>query len=190
MELIIISESKIKLMLTSDDMEKYRGREDTGEVMRCIMSVVREKYGYSGMNGRIFVQMYPSREGGCEMFVTKLGLRDGKNNSILLHSGEERTLTEYRRYMFRERGSHVIYSFEVMANLLATCLGLWMNDYNGESFAYVDKSHNMYYLLINRETYIASENLGHLCPSSTYYYINEHCDMVCDDAVRILGRLA
>ncbi len=190
MELIIISESRIKLMLTSDDMEGYKIGCDTGAIVRCIMSDVREKYGYSGMDGRIFVQMYTSRGGGCEMFVTRLEPTDTPNSQMLMQAGEERTVTEYRKYIFRDRGHHIIYSFESMEYLLLTCLGLWRSGYVGESLAYVDRMRRMYYLLLNRETHIAGENFGSLCPSKTYYYINEHCDMLCSDAVSVLGRLA
>ncbi len=190
MELIIISESKIKLMLTHDDMEIYRDGEDTGKLVRCIMSDVREKYGYNGMDGRIFVQMYTSREGGCEMFVTKLEPSAEARGRVLMQAGEERTVTEYRKYIFRDRGHHIIYSFESMEYLLSTCLGLWRGGYVGESLAYADKMRHRYYLLVNRETHIAGENFGSLCPSRTYYYISEHCDLICSDAVSTLGRLA
>ncbi len=190
MELIIISESKIKLMLTSHDMEEYGTDENTGHVVRSIMSDVKRKYGYSGMDGRIFVQMYLSREGGCEMFVTKLDERTQDVGRIFMEAGEERTMTELKRYMFGGRGHHVIYSFDAMEYMLKTCLGLHKSGYVGESLAYVDRFRRMYYLLLNRETHIAGENLGSLCPSRTYYYINEHCDMLCEDAVGVLGRLA
>ena len=190
MELIIISESKIKLMLTSRDMEEYSKDEDAGHVVRSIMSAVRHKYGYSGMDGRIFVQMYLSRGGGCEMFVTKLDERAEETGRIFMEAGDERTMTELKRYMFGGRVHHVIYSFETMEYMLRTCLGLWKSGYVGESLAYVDRVKRMYYLLLNRETHIAGENLGSLCPSRTYYYINEHCDMLCEDAVAVLGRLA
>jgi len=190
MELIIISESKIKLMLTSSDMEEYSSDEDAGHVVRSIMSDVKRKYGYSGMDGRIFVQMYLSKGGGCEMFVTKLEERAADTGRIFMRANEERTITELGRYMFGGRAHHVIYSFETMEYMLQTCLGLWKSGYAGESFAYVDRARRVYYLLLNRETHIAGENLGSLCPSRTYYYINEHCDMLCENAVGVLGILA
>lgn len=186
MELIIISESKIKLMLTPADMASYTG--NTKEVLREIMHDAREKCGFSAIDGRIFVQMYPSREGGCELFVTKL---DEHRNGIFMQSGEERTLTEYRKYIYRERGSHVIYSFDEMKYLLGCCLGLYRMQYGGSSRAYHDPHKKRYYLKLDCETPIAGENFGSLCPSRTYYYINEHCDVICaENAVEKLGKLA
>ena len=70
MELIIIDDCRIKLMLTAEDMAVYRiaaGECGTKEALRGIMKDAREKCGYrgTGMHGRIYVEMYPSRNGGC-----------------------------------------------------------------------------------------------------------------------------
>ncbi len=187
MELIIIDESRIKLMLTPEDMAIYRGvAEEAGtrEVLRGIMKDAREKCGYSGMKGRIYIQMYPSKEGGCELFVTKLAERE---NRVNMKAGNEGILAEYRKYIFRGR---VIYSFDSMTDLLGTCLGLMKTGYCGESAAYFDEAKRTYYLVIECESHIAGENLGSLCQSSAYYYINEHCTKICSDAVSKLGQLA
>ena len=165
MELIIISESKIKLMLTRDDMECYHGT--TKEMLKEIMEDVKQKCGCAGLEGRIFVQMYPSKSGGCELFVTRL---------------------EDRKYIFQERGSHIIYAFGAMNHLLGTCGGLSRLGYSGSSHAYHDSSTGKYYLLLECETHIAVEHFGSLCPSKLFYYINEHCDLFCRDAVEKLAK--
>ncbi len=188
MELIVISESKIKLMLTGEDMASYSG--STKEILSTIMNDVRNKCGCSGMSGRIFIQMYPSKGGGCEMFVTKLS--DDKPNEIkCMRTGEERVLTEYRKYIYTERGRYVIYSFENMENMLRCCRDLCGMKYNGSSAAYVEREKRIFYLLLESETHAAGENFGKLCPSRFYYYINEHCDVMCEkSAVEILARFA
>jgi len=187
MELIIISDSQIKLMLTPDDMAAYRNTDGNKAILRGILHDVREKCGYQGISGRVFIQMYPSREGGCELFVTKLKER---NEKTATGSGEDSVLTEYCKYLFKDRGSHIIYSFESLKYLLGTCLGLMQMQYSGESSAFIDRSKKRYYLILDCETHIAGEHFGSLCPSSAYYYINEHCDLICDAAVEKLGVLA
>ena len=202
MELIVIDESRIKVMLTAEEMKAYR-MEDGGtrEILRGIMADACRKCGYGGtvMRGRVYVEMYPSREGGCELFVTKLAERghgerkidcERENGTGMgMKSGNESILAEYRKYIFRGR---VIYAFERMEDLLGACLGLMKNGYRGESAAYRDEEKRGYYLILEQESPIASENLGSLCRSSLYYYINEHCRRLCDgcDAVVILGKLA
>lgn len=186
MELIIISESRIKLMLTPADMASYTG--STREMLRCIMHDAREKCGFSASDCRVFIQMYPSKEGGCELFVTKLS---DNRNGVFMQSGEERTLTEYRKYIYRDRASHVVYSFDEMRYLLGCCLGLCRMSYSGSSRAYRDPDKNRYYLKLDCETPMAGENFGSLCPSRMLYYINEHCDVICaENAVEKLGKLA
>jgi len=183
MELIVISDSKIKLMLTRDDMDHYRGA--TKDILRGIMEDVRRQCGCTMMNGRIYVQMYPSRSGGCELFVTKL---ENRNESGDAEPGEDRVLTDYRKYIFQERGSHIIYGFDSMNNLLGTCAKLSELGYSGSSLAYYDRARRKYYLLLECETHIAVEYFGNLCPSRLYCYINEHCDLFCQDAVEKLAK--
>ena len=189
MEVIVIDESRIKLMLTAEDMAAYRiSGGGTKEALKGIMSDACRKCGYGGtvMRGRVYVEMYPSRKGGCELFVTKLAERE-RDNGTVMKSGNEGILAEYRKYIFRGR---VIYSFESMSNLLHACLGLMKNGYGGDSSAYCDEGQRIYYLILDHESHIASEHLGTLCQSSVYYYINEHCRMLCADAVPVLGKLA
>ncbi len=183
MELIIISESKFKLMLTSSDMASYTG--NTKEVLREIISDAQTKCGYTPTSGRMFVQMYPSREGGCELFITMLE----NHNNISVRGCEERTLSEYKKYIPQER--RIIYSFGLMKHLLGCCLGLLQAGYTGTSAAFVDRDRSSFYLMLDSETHIAVENMGSLCPGYTYYYINEHCDVMCGEgAAEKLGRLA
>lgn len=195
MELIVIDDRRIKLMLTAEDMEIYRvGELESKELIRGIMLDACRKCGYAGeaMRGRIYVEMYPSKSGGCEMFVTKLAERNsdkGKDRGSggIMKSVNENVIAEYRKYVFRGR---VIYSFDSMKPLLLACRGLAKSGYIGESTAYRDDEKGAYYLVIEHESPIVSENLGTLCKSSVYYYINEHCRMLCTDAAAILGNLA
>lgn len=81
MELIVISESKLKIMLTAPDMAYYElesARMDcadahTRAAFRHIFDDARAEIGFDTEGERLFVQLYASREGGCEIFVTKLG---------------------------------------------------------------------------------------------------------------------
>ncbi len=81
MELIVISDSKLKIMLTAPDMIRYKlegSCKDCTDVktraaFRHIFDDARREIGFDTEGERLFVQMYASREGGCEIFVTKLG---------------------------------------------------------------------------------------------------------------------
>lgn len=78
MELIPINESKLKIMLDEIDMREYRlGAEsdcadtETRRAIRSILDLARQKIGFNTEGAEIFVQLYASKKGGCELFVTK-----------------------------------------------------------------------------------------------------------------------
>ncbi len=81
MELIIIDESRLKIMLTPADMRHYALPSEhmsavgsaTRRAFRHIFDDARERVGFDTAGERLFVQLYTSRGGGCEIFVTKLG---------------------------------------------------------------------------------------------------------------------
>jgi negative regulator of genetic competence, sporulation and motility len=86
MELIVINECKIKIMLSKPDMLHYqletsqmnRTDEHTRAAFRHIFDDAREEIGFDITGRRLFIQMYTSKEGGCEIFVTKLDATDDK----------------------------------------------------------------------------------------------------------------
>ncbi len=180
MELIVISDSRIKLTLSSDEWKQYRGT--TGAVLRGIIDDAERQYGIAPMEGRIFVQIYPSRAGGCELFVTRLG---GSALPAPLPDGE-RTVTERRLTALPAR--KYVYEFGEMTGLLGCCADLTRTEYRGSSAAFVDRCRRVYYLLLDRENPAPGEYLGSLCPMETVFYISEHCDVLCaENAAEKLG---
>lgn len=81
MEVIIIDRRRLKIMLSSEDVtayglehcDGYRGDAETKEALRHLLKEVGEPLGVSCEGERVFVQLYTSREGGCELFVTLSG---------------------------------------------------------------------------------------------------------------------
>ncbi len=81
MELILINSSKLKIMLTKDDMTQYdldcgTLNYDNTETRRAFWNILDEakhRTGFDAAADRVFIQLYPSKEGGCEMYVTKVG---------------------------------------------------------------------------------------------------------------------
>ncbi len=81
MELIIISASKLKIMLTPPDMQYYELPaepiscidDQTRRAFRHIFDDAKSQVGFETEGEKLFVQLYASRDGGCEIFVSKLG---------------------------------------------------------------------------------------------------------------------
>ena len=81
MELIVISKSKLKIMLDERDMLEYHINDNTNcaepsarQAIREILDRARDEVGFETEGSELFVQLYTSRHGGCELFVSKSSL--------------------------------------------------------------------------------------------------------------------
>lgn len=80
MELLLISENKLKISLSAADMEAYALRcedldyrnTETRRVFWSILDRAKHETGFDAASERVLVQVYPSVCGGCELFVTKM----------------------------------------------------------------------------------------------------------------------
>lgn len=177
----MISATKLKVMLSPDDMKKYDFEPDgDGDISSRsafwrIMRAARERCGFDATGSRVFVQYYPERHGGCEMFVTKLtGSRGGDTVQREKYAGE-----------------YIIYSFRSMSGMLDACRSLGLSGYVGESIFYTDdRSRGGYYLLIEDESYIPYEYGGVRISDSYYHVLAEHGNLRCTDAICKLSSLA
>ncbi len=78
MELILISDTKLKIMLSESDMKEYNiGKEadcaesNTRHAIRSLLDRVKDITGFDTDGEEIFIQLYTSKGGGCELFITK-----------------------------------------------------------------------------------------------------------------------
>lgn len=84
MELIVISPTRLKIMLTEPDMRRYQISADTADCangrtrqsLRRLFDDARRETGFETNGARLLIQLYASVSGGCEIFVTKLGDQD------------------------------------------------------------------------------------------------------------------
>lgn len=126
MELILINETKLKIMLTREDMKRYEldcdGADyDNTETRRAFWSILDEakhRTGFDAARDRVFIQLYPSREGGCEMFVTKIGLLGAGGQNCDKSVPDE-----------------VAYGFDSLDQLLCCCRMLGGENRNASAYA-------------------------------------------------------
>ena len=82
MEWIKISKNKLKVMLTAEDARRYalncadstHCESLTRAAFRELLCDVRRHVGFDATEDQAYIQMYPSKEGGCELFITKTEL--------------------------------------------------------------------------------------------------------------------
>jgi len=79
MDFIRISDSKIKVTLSQEDLDRYvaEGERDRPSgshgTLRAILREIRRETGFDATGERVLMQMFPGSDGGCELFVTRLG---------------------------------------------------------------------------------------------------------------------
>lgn len=224
MELIVISDSKLKIMLTSEDLREYSldcstldyENTETRRAFWSILDEAKHRTGFDAASEKVFVQVYPSKKGGCEMYVTKLGIfseRNRRKNEAI--EGEEdirishgsrggamKKYSDYTAQVQNERYSSIrkrthAFRFEKMENLLSACRRLGISGYPGDSSAYLGE--DGCYLILKDETEgyydrtaesFVSEYAEELDAASFGIYIGEHGKCICEhDAVEILGPL-
>ena len=122
MEWIHISKNKLKVMLTAEDAHRYELNCESADyadsitraAFRDILTDVCTASGFDATEDKVYIQMYPSTEGGCELFITKTGL---------LVSGEEtvqiNTPKDTQKPQKREKQAALC--FEALETLLALC---------------------------------------------------------------------
>lgn len=194
MELIKISNTKLKVMLSEEDMILYDldtealdyDNKETRRAFWRILDEAKRKTGFDASSDRVFVQVYPSKKGGCEMFVTKVGKLDGERSEV-------KGLTAMRK---REN----IYSFDSFETTVLMCEKLKAIGYEGKSSVYTDHDKGMYYLVVEErssDSVLKNNSLGEYGFLSEYgkkksgglmyAYIKEH--FLClggEDAVNLL----
>ena len=116
MELLRINSSKLKITLTADEREQYGIRESGGDFdTRAVREVVADILLDAGADGfckpreKLLVQIYPTRSGGAELFITKLS-QLGDREQRVIESSE--SLTTYARDV-------ASFLFDSFADLLA-----------------------------------------------------------------------
>ncbi|MBQ8208180.1 MAG: adaptor protein MecA [Clostridia bacterium] len=225
MELIVISDSKLKIMLTSEDLREYSldcstfdyENTETRRAFWSILDEAKHRTGFDAASEKVFVQVYPSKKGGCEMYVTKLGmfsdrtrirgnLSDGEEDIRISErsgGGSMKKCTQITeqfredRFASKRKRAHA-FRFEKMETLLCACRRLEASGYPGDSSAYLGDGGC--YLLLNdeRDDYFAdaaesfvAEYAEELDAAAFGIYIGEHGKCICEhDAVETLGALS
>jgi negative regulator of genetic competence, sporulation and motility len=116
MEVLKISDSKVKIMLSYADITKFRLQDgelnyDDPKTRRKIFDIldcVKKHHGFDYEGDKLLIQFYPSKDGGAELFVTKLGILSPESAKVISKS-DKITLLNAKRS---------IYVFESFVDLL------------------------------------------------------------------------
>ncbi len=197
LELHRIGEEKLKVMLTPFDMMKYGLTAETldyenTETRKAIWNILdhaKHETGFDGARGRICIEVFPEKNGGCAIYITRIS----EEKEEKMKSPEQ-----------KERLS--VFSFEKAENMLRVCRCLFSRGYKKESHAYYENAERKtsYFLALREEapspkekTKAPREHLfilefgKRLEGEHMYSYLSEHCTPICtENAVKTLAPLA
>lgn len=199
MELIRIDEEKLKMILTHEDLLEFEMNEEAldyanTETKRMFWELLRrakQSTGFDTDGHRVLVQLYPSREGGCEIFVTRLGELPCDLDFDYDDPDKEDDMNYSERALCRRSARPCTVGFDDFSALLQCCRRLLSHRYSGESSAFCSEE-GRYYLSLDPPDnpsllyeYGSSESGEHL-----QAYLSEHGSAIRrGDAVALLGNL-
>ena len=135
MEYIRISDSKLKIICESNDLSAYGicadsleyGDEQTRSFLEEILEQAKYKLGFETKRHRILVQVYPSLDGGCEIFVNRLEA---------LKQGENEAQKSAKPSKASARADERVFLFDTLNSLLEVCKRLCAKGFERKSSAY------------------------------------------------------
>ena len=176
MEYLVISESKLKIIMTPKDTEHYGftanqadyDSPDTRRIFWRILDDAAEAVGFQPKGDKVLIQFYPSRDGGCEIFVTKLGALSTSAAKLVTKSENVTMLSRAR----------TIYKFK-NADDLARALRAVTLVGAEDCETYVSEAGAAFLSLEERGGVDANEypgicEFGERCPKEMLYYVREH----------------
>lgn len=211
MELLRIGEEKLKIILTHDDLLSFEMEEsdldyantETKRMLWNILHQAKTSVGFNADGHRVLVQLYPSKSGGCEMFVTKLGTLpcDCPIEEKATEEKEEECLYRSKKTNapLPKNGRLGAFCFVSLDDLLSACRRLASLPHRGQSYAYRAEDGQYYLFLdgLDATGYFSVDEFSFLyeygaarSPSATRAMLSEHGVLFCpNDAVEKLSVL-
>lgn len=205
MELLVISENKLKVILSRADMDAYSitcdsidyDNTETRKAFWCILDEAKHKTGFDAASDRVYVQVYPSKGGGCEMYVTKMSKRTSQAHE---KQGDEAD----RRINIRKQSGYFEKSlcrFENAEDMIAACRTLCEMGFEADSSLYCSED-GAYFLRTERSGAEPPSLLRRGCSSDILSefgtrldyafegWVSERCICICSkDAVKKIASL-
>lgn len=185
MEFLLIGESKIKIVLSSEEAKKQgldtSSTDVSGPLARRvlwrILDMAKTEVGFDPKGDKVLIQLYPLANGGCELFVTKLGILSESSARLVSKSDRIAMLSKSRS----------LYRFDDLSDIISASRAVKsiIGDLSPKSDVYLDG--DKYYLSI--EEYgkggepvefpcILEFGMGLTAELSSYIY--EHADRLTD----------
>lgn len=183
MELIPINKQKLKIILSCDDMLSFDitsteldySSEKTRKALMCILEKAKNETGFDADDERLYIEVFPSLDGGCEMFLTK--------RSRLPYESESKSKLHFKRKYtpsnghINSKGTYIARS-ENIEDIISLCIRLKDESFNGKSSLYTIDGR---YIL--KLEFKSSYPQFSPCGDKSFLFICDYCDIKSEDKV-------
>ena len=200
MDLIPIGEGKLKVSMSNSDLSEFGIESDmidysmpeTKKMLKEILKKAEAELDFTCKAHRTLVQVYTSRSGGCEIFITQLNATTEKNEYCSLHCRSVYDRSE-------DDGYCGIFAFDKLEYLITVCRRLYEIGYVGNSSAYKGDDKRFYLMLdgLYSPEYSPVDEYSFICEygecqnlMAGMSYLFEHGKEICaSDAIKTLSVL-
>ena len=189
MEYIMINDTELKIILEAEDLKEWDvsaeeldyGDPCAKQLLEDILGYAKHEMGFEPHGGRTLLRLFPSLDGGCEIFVTLL-----PGEATVDADSDEPDLA---------------YRFERLSHLLSVCRRLLREGFTGDSGVWYDYADRWFLILKHYENRAKIANGTEGFDFLSEYgeeestralplYLAEYATPVCrDNAIELLGKL-
>ena len=111
MEFLLVGESKIKIVLNEAERQSYNLNAASPDISGpgarrsfwSILDMAKREVGFDPSGDKVLIQLYPIQGGGCEIFVTKLGILPDASARVVARSNKVALLSKKKSlYLFSD----------------------------------------------------------------------------------------
>ena len=190
LEFLFITDSKLKIILDEADVGKYSlgalmlGKDGASSRKGFwrLLEQAKAACGFDPLGDKVLIQFYPMKNGGCEIFVTKLGILSESSARLVTRSEHVTTLSKRTSF----------YAFHTLKDLVLASRAVHMRGdaEDTASDAYISDSGGYYLSLIeyghgdDGGTPPAFEEFARRLTFDEALRVSEHCEkIVSGDAI-------
>ncbi len=125
MEFLLVGESKLKIVVNDEEMKLYKldsYSSGGGAVLRrsfwSLLDKAKDEVGFDPAGDKVLIQFYPIKSGGCEIFVTKLGILPESSARLVSKSNKISMLSKKKSYYLFNSVEDLISAAHAIKNLI------------------------------------------------------------------------
>ncbi|MBQ3527970.1 MAG: hypothetical protein IJA52_05410 [Clostridia bacterium] len=169
MEVIEIKDGNMVFLLDKGDAQKYHLKSHHSSMKEGYSRLIEDSGLDRSFLSGVLVQIFDSKNGGCEMFVSKI--QDGSDSA---------------RNADIERNGY-IYTFKSLEHMLSAISFLSSQDIR-EASAYYNAEFSSYFLCLSSDCRYLSEFMAAKAKNLYSEYLSEHCTLICYNAIENLSQ--